>query len=116
MVPIQKYLREIDPDLLDARRIIEKSQLMYTVLDVPSFSEEIVLEFYANLGNMIKHGGTTWVYVRSHMYEFSPSVINNIFGTPSQDADFPRKPWTKENLDDAVVTVTGGKKRKWGNF
>lgn len=105
-----------DDDLLAARKIIERAQLMYTVLDVPSFTEEIVLEFYANLGNMIKRGGTTWVYVRSHLYEFSPRVINEVFGTPPQDSDFPRKSWTKENLDTSVVTVTGGKKQRWGNL
>lgn len=115
-VLVQKYLPENDPELLEARAIIEKAQLMYTVLDVPSYIKEVVLEFYANLKNMIKRGGTTWVYVRSHMYEFSPSVINTIFKTPSQDVDSPRKPWTNENLDDAVVTVTGGKKKKWGNL
>lgn len=115
-VLIQKFLPLDDDDLLDARKIIEKSQLMYTMLDVPSFTEEIVLEFYANLGNMIKRGGTTWVYVRSRLYEFSPRVINDVFGTRHHDSDFPRKPWTKENLDASVVTVTGGKKQRWGNL
>lgn len=96
--------------------IIEKAGLMYTVLDVPRFTLEVVLEFYANLGNMIKRGETTWVYVRSHMYEFSPALINSVFKTPGQDDDFPRKPWIKEDLDDAVATITGGKKKKWGNL
>lgn len=62
---------------------------MYTFLDVPSYTHEIVLEFYVNLGNMFKRGGTTWVYVRSHMYEFSPTMINIVFKTQFQDADFP---------------------------
>lgn len=41
---IQKYWPMDDGDLLDARKIIKKAQLMYTVLDVPSFTEEIVLD------------------------------------------------------------------------
>lgn len=64
---------------------------------------------------MIKRYSTTWVYVRRHMYEFSPD-INNIFNTPGQDADFPRMPWTTESLDDTVNTISGGKKKKWGNL
>lgn len=113
---IQRFLPEVDPDLLEARKIIEKAQLMYTVMDVPNYTNEVVLEFYANLGNMIKRDGTTWVFVRSHMYEFSPSLINRIFQTPDQDGDFPRKPWLTENLNDATNTITGGKKKKWGNL
>ncbi|KAL0897735.1 hypothetical protein Bca101_081696 [Brassica carinata] len=115
-VLIQKFLPEVDPDLLDTRSIIENARLMYTVMDVPSFTQEIVLEFYANLENMIKRDGTTWVYLRGHMYKFSPTLINNVFQTPRQEADFPQKPWTKENLDDAVNTIKGGKKKKWGNL
>ncbi|KAL0864329.1 hypothetical protein Bca101_043447 [Brassica carinata] len=115
-VLIQKYLPDVDSDLLEGRKIIEKAHLMYTVMDIPNFTLEVVLELYANLGNMIKRDGTTWVYVRSHMYEFSPAIINSVFKTPSQDANFPRKPWTTEKLDDAASTITGGKKKKWGNL
>ena len=89
---------------------------MYTVFDVPSYTLDILYEFYANLANMIKRDGTTWVFVRKHMYEFSPGIINSIFKTPCQEADFPRMPWTTENLDDAVSTITGGKKNGWGNL
>ncbi|KAL0789631.1 hypothetical protein Bca101_005877 [Brassica carinata] len=70
-----------------------------------SYTLDILYEFYANLANMIKRDGTTWVFVRKHMYEFSPGIINSIFKTPCQEADFPRMPWTTENLDDAMPTA-----------
>ncbi|KAF3572658.1 hypothetical protein F2Q69_00059092 [Brassica cretica] len=89
---------------------------MYMVLDVPSYTLDIVYEFYVNLANMIKRDGTPWVFVRKHMYEFSPGIINSIFKTPRQEADFPCMSWTTENLDDAVSTITGGKKNGWGNL
>ncbi|KAF3497054.1 hypothetical protein DY000_02053055 [Brassica cretica] len=89
---------------------------MYMVLDVPSYTLDIVYEFYVNLANMIKRDGTPWVFVRKHMYEFSPGIINSIFKTPCQEADFPCMPWTTKNLDDAVSTITGGKKNGWGNL
>ncbi|KAJ4905622.1 Uncharacterized protein Rs2_09280 [Raphanus sativus] len=54
-VLIQRFLPEVDSDLLEARKIIEKAQLMYT-------------------------------------------------------------PWLTENLNDATNTITGGKKKKWGNL
>ena len=83
---------------------------------MPSYTLDILYEFYANLANMVKRDGTTWVFVRKHMYEFSPGIINSIFKTPCQEADFPCMPWTTENLDDAVNTITGGKKNGWGNL
>ena len=89
---------------------------MYMVLDVPSYTLDIVYEFYVNLANMIKRDGTPWVFVRKHMYEFSPGIINSIFKTPCQEADFPCMPWTTENLDDAVSTITGGKKDWMGKL
>ena len=96
----------------------EKSlkNLMYTVLDVPIYTLDVVYEFYANLGNMLKCDATTCVYVRKHMYHFSPAIINSIFKTPCQEAYFPRMPWATESLDDAVKTMTRGKKKKWGNL
>lgn len=115
-VLIQKYLPEVDPALIEARKIIEKAQLMYTVLDVPGFTLEVGLEFYANLRNIIKRDGTTWVYMWSHMYEFSPALINSVFKTPCQDSDFPRKPCTKEKLDDAANTIYWWEKRRTGEI
>ncbi|KAF2579699.1 hypothetical protein F2Q68_00004352 [Brassica cretica] len=81
-----------------------------------SYTLDILHEFYATLANIIKRDGTTWVFVRKHMYEFSSGIINSIFKTPCQEADFPRMLWTTENLDDAVSTITGGKKNGWGNL
>lgn len=108
----QRFLPFDAPKLEDARKIIEKYQLMYTVLDVPGYTLDVVYEFYANLGNMIKRDDTTCVYVRKHMYE----LINSIFKTPCQEADFPQMPWETESLDDAVKTITNGKNNKWGNL
>lgn len=107
----QKLLCMEDPDFLEVKEILRKCGLLYTVLDVRPYAPQVIHEFYSNLLHLDFRDGINLVYVRGKMFNFSPAVINELFETQDHSA---HEPWTNEDVDEAVVTVTGGKKKKWG--
>ncbi|XP_073147831.1 uncharacterized protein [Henckelia pumila] len=70
-----------------------------------SFCKELVREFYYNLTKEVKHPRFLKyekVYVRGHIFQFSPAVINGFLRTSSADnVDLP-------SLDKMISVITGG--------
>ena len=76
---------------------------------------DVVREFYANWNSSITNPGSKWykkIWVRGHVYKFSPEAINEFL--PYDGGDFAVKDqpsWDEEehDLDHLAYVLTKGK-------
>ena len=63
---------------LGVQKLMDDKSWKSTITNIPRFVTKVVHEFYANLSdNMVVQGDSQFekVFVRGHIYEFSPRVI-----------------------------------------
>ncbi|CAA7027664.1 unnamed protein product [Microthlaspi erraticum] len=72
------------PATVGAQTVLDKSGFLPTVREITAYLEDIVREFYTNLGSIERRKSTkNPVFVRGYMYEFTPRIINQMFQLPN---------------------------------
>ncbi|CAL9238293.1 unnamed protein product [Arabidopsis halleri] len=97
---------------------LESTGMTPTVLDMEPYVQEIVKEFYANLAEFeSREDGLQFVYVRGHMFEFSPDLINKLYLINSSRFDVT-KPVIQSaaSEDDLAVLMSGAKVTRWADL
>ena len=84
---IQQRIDVTDENLLDVKRVVVRSGLIYTLIDSDLFHPNVVKEFIANLGAAENRGDGVAVFLRGSMVEFSPSLINAMYLIPGFEED-----------------------------
>lgn len=108
----REFIREkrIDMESYERQNVIallKERNLLSTVTTAMPFCKQSVLEFYCNLTAEVgsaDSGKFGKIFVRNHVYDFTPSVINAYFHTANTEAD----PVTELNIDEATAVITGG--------
>ncbi|KAG7559036.1 Integrase catalytic core [Arabidopsis thaliana x Arabidopsis arenosa] len=97
------------------QQLLSDAGLLPTVTEIDSYVNEVVMEFYANLPDSEegeKDGHR--VFVRGTMFEFSPTIINQMFQLPnipySVDQPLLHVP---ESLDEIALSLSNGKALTW---
>lgn len=97
------------------QQLLSETGLLLTVTEIDSYVNEVVMEFYANLPDSEegeKDGHR--VFVRGTMFEFSPTIINQMFQLPnipySVDQPLLHVP---ESLDEIALSLSNGKALTW---
>lgn len=68
----------------ECQKLIKTVGLLLTVVEVDTYVEEVVKEFYANLAKIeFCDCGQHCVYVLGTMYELCPHIINQLFQLPN---------------------------------
>ena len=91
------------------QKIIEERGWESTVSNVPRFVTKVVNEYYANLNDNIAVPGEIFfwkVYVRGHIYDFSPRASCTYLNIFVLDVDQNEKEYV---LDDVVTELLGYK-------
>ncbi|CAE5959738.1 unnamed protein product [Arabidopsis arenosa] len=97
---------------------LESTGMTPTVLDMEPYVQEIVKEFYANLAEFeSREDDLQFVYVRGHMFEFSPALINKLYLIDSSRFDVT-KPVIQSaaSEDDLAVLMSGAKVTRWADL
>lgn len=92
--------------------MLESVGLSKTALNVRPFVKIVVLEFYANLSNVIGDVTSDEVfraYIHGHTIDFSPHVINNYLRFVP-----PREPILSIDLNVLITKLIGGLITSWG--
>ncbi|XP_073131770.1 uncharacterized protein [Henckelia pumila] len=97
--------------------LLLKENLMLTVTKPNSYVMDIVYEFYENLSQQSSVAGSPFyhmVYVRGHVFDFSPAIIDEYFGRSHAESDDLCEyiPDTYIDLDE-VATELIGVPTKW---
>lgn len=65
------------------QNLLESSRLLPTVVEIEPYVQEIIKEFYANIGSIeFLDCGRHCVFVRGTMFKFTPQIINELFHLP----------------------------------
>ena len=105
---VQGMLQLDDPAVCEARRILEDSGWIYTVLHVRPFCPEVGRECVLNL-----YSADDGVYIRGCRFDFDPVVINQLFMTPNVEHSHV---WETDDLSEAIIRLTDGRRRRWETF
>ncbi|KAG5378179.1 hypothetical protein IGI04_026021 [Brassica rapa subsp. trilocularis] len=108
-VPNPRSLRHLDdPAVCEARRILEDSGWIYTVLHVRPFCPKVGRECVLNL-----YSADDGVYIRGCRFDFDPVVINQLFMTPNVEHSHV---WETDDLSEAIIRLTVWRCRRWETF
>ncbi|PON74025.1 hypothetical protein TorRG33x02_248020 [Trema orientale] len=91
---------------------IEDQEWNNTVFKNKGFMSRVVQEFYANITDGFDEPGSITyhkIFVRNHIYDFSPQIISDFLGVPLK----PHDESDKEYDEDMVATELLGTKRTW---
>ncbi|CAE5960320.1 unnamed protein product [Arabidopsis arenosa] len=98
-----------------AYKIISDAGLLPTITEIDTFVEQVVLVFYANLPDAeVRETGELMVFVRGSMYEFSPTIINQMFQL--SNPIFPVNVHVTDiaaDLDDVAAVLSSGRVTSW---
>ena len=98
-------------DRYNLTELFRRRNLFSTVSMASPFVHEVITEFYANLmidaRNMDsrKYGK---VFLRNHVYEFTPVVINAVYGTEIIEDELD-----VDELSEVAKELTGGRLSRW---
>lgn len=91
-------------------KLLKKYHLLETVTQVQFFVKNIVFEFYANPVHEINDSQSEIfhkVYVRGHVFNFSPTVINDFFGSHRVSVD------CNASYDSIILELIVNVRCKW---
>ncbi|XP_013624736.1 PREDICTED: uncharacterized protein LOC106330886 [Brassica oleracea var. oleracea] len=97
-----------DPSLDNAFRVIDSIGWSYNVMHMHPFCPRVVREFISN-----KPFNDEGALIRGHVFQFTPSVINQLMMTPSVNHSFG---WREVVLKQAISHLTGGQCSGWTGF
>lgn len=97
----------------DVERLVHQAGLIYSVIDVQQYVPSVVREFYTNLGELVYDAGTSYVYVRGQMFEFSSTMINKLLGIVPVASPPYSDVFDNIDLDESVFLLTAGKNKRW---
>lgn len=90
--------------------LLKNQNLLGTVSIVKPFVKNVVFEFYANLVNEIndpKSPTFSKVFIRGHMFDFSPAVTNEFYESQREVVEFVA------NYDTIISELTANVRCKW---
>lgn len=108
----REFIREkrIDMDSYERQnmlKLLQERGILSTVTTAMPFCNKTVLEFFSNLSEKVGHVESVRyrrVYVRNHIYSFSPSCINEYFHTEGTASLEP----VAMSIDEVTSIITGG--------
>lgn len=105
----ERLLHDAEFKEIGVFEFLKAQNLLGTVTKVQQFVKN-VLEFYANLVKEINNPATDMfhkVFVRGHLFDFSPAVINEFFESHCPVVDF------EANYDVIIAEITAHVRCKW---
>ncbi|VVA91922.1 unnamed protein product [Arabis nemorensis] len=99
----------------DSEELIINAGLLSTVTEMEPYTPEVVRELYANLEDMeIRDDGYQCVYVRGAMYEFSLTIINQMFQLQEYEYDPESKvPSMEDPIELVAAELSQGHVNNW---